>query len=152
MRPHQLTTVGLVLGLAAMAHLCEAAVAREEIPACVGQVDARLADFVLHPTLQLVLERAFPDDGTDYDYDKEVDTTELSEYVCETHHERIYQTLAEPACHREFMASPFKDEYATYMLHEASRHTRFCILGVGVCEAHKRKLRTMHDRISDKFG
>lgn len=144
--------IGLIVALAALVHYSEA-VTREEMPQCIEQLVARLSGFEIDPIMLLVLDRGFPENITDSDYDKEIDTKELSETVCVTHHQRLYETLKDLKCHKEFIESPeYTDEYGIAILRLADRHTKFCILGVGVCEAHKRKLNIMHDEISHKFG
>lgn len=141
---YRLHSISVIVSLAALV-FCTDAVTREEIPQCIEQLVARLRGFELDPAMYLVLDRGFPDDGTEHDLDKDIDIKELSEAVCEDHNRRLYATMKDLNCHREFLESPeFADEYSDAVQRLADRHSRFCILGAGICDAHKNELRTKH--------
>lgn len=131
--------IAIIIGLTALIYDA-GAVTREEIPACIQQVSYQLRNFQLHPILQLVLDRAFPDDGTVHDYDKEIDIKELTESICEDHKIRLSKKTRKVKCHQQFMDSDLNDEYSDAMQRFSSRHTRFCFLAAGICEFHKDNL------------
>lgn len=109
---------------------------------------ARLKGLQLDPTMQLVLNRGLPDDDDteQADHVDDIDTSELSEAVCVAHRERLYAIFDDLKCHHEFVnSSEFSDEYSRAVMRDADRHTKFCIVGIEVCEARRRKLRAMHD-------
>lgn len=137
--------IGLIVRLTALVHYADA-VNPEEIPQCVEQLVGKLADYPMHPIIQLVLDRAFPDNGTEHNYSKEIDTKELFEPLCAAHHQRLYETLKDLRCHKEFVQSrEWSDVYARTILRSADRNTKFWFVGVGVCEHHKRKSAIVHD-------
>lgn len=127
--------INLAVILGALAHHGDA-LTRGEMPTCIEQVVVRLRNVEIEPTIKLILDRAFPPGVTEHDYDKWVDTHELTEPHCQEHTDRLSMALDDLECHWNFVESPeFDDEYSNALLTSTDQHTQFFVLGAAMCAA-----------------
>lgn len=126
--------IHLAAAVVVAATVVSAALSRDEMPQCIAQVAARLRDVPIEPTIESTLDRAFPADEAEPDYDKWVDMRELTGLDCLAHMDRLGAALGDLDCHRAFVESAeLEDEYSRAILRTADRHTRLFVLGAAMC-------------------
>lgn len=125
--------ISLTVVLATFVHYVEA-ISPEEIPQCIDQVADGLRSVEIPPVIKTILSRSFPQNGTEHDYEKQIDAPEINTDSCVEHVHRYTEVTDQIQCHLDFAWSQeYLDDYINAILHKTDEHTKFFFLGASIC-------------------